>query len=434
MYVYLDCTSRVLELYWQDQDACLPPFPGQSLRCVDLELQELINRIDLVALCARATSLREGISCTAPELTSKTFAVSGNNLLIPLTFEDGVQWEARIRLPNASLLPPTLRNTHVQSEVATLTFLSTTKVPVPHVYGYGLESLDNPVGTAYILAERVNGKPFDNKRASPEQKRRVYDQLATIYIQIRANGFPSIGSLLIPRDKTIGGCLDQDEEENGILTLLKPFTDSREYRRSIVKRWLTLIQTGRAYTQDPTTAYLVYNRILTAIDDYYKTISPNGPFYLLHPNDTGEHILVNDEYNIVALTNWDGAQTAPLEDAFKAPTMMLNADEYGTGDNSLSEDEKLFAEIIRNKRHFHFAGLVELGRAEHRLKDILGADIGQITFWTKFSAFLAAYAKEDTTSINWVEWKSNYAKGLLERNDEGFKQLNIACSSAAKES
>jgi len=61
----------------------------------------------------------------------------------------------------------------------------------------------------------------------------------------------------------------------------------------------------------------------------------NGPFFLKHTDDKGEHILVDDEYNITGIIDWVFASTACKAYAFSSPCMMWPVAAYYEGKNVL---------------------------------------------------------------------------------------------------
>ena len=72
--------------------------------------------------------------------------MGGMNYHIPVCFCDGVEWICRIRRDNVSSPPRDIQNAILLSEVATLDFLASTKVPVPKVHDYASFGDGNPVG------------------------------------------------------------------------------------------------------------------------------------------------------------------------------------------------------------------------------------------------------------------------------------------------
>lgn len=84
--------------------------------------------------------------------------MGGMNYHIPVHFEDGVTWIARVRRFNATSPPANVRDYIVRSEVATLKFLEAPDIPTPRVYDFALDDYMNPVGVGYILMEKLPGK------------------------------------------------------------------------------------------------------------------------------------------------------------------------------------------------------------------------------------------------------------------------------------
>lgn len=120
----------------------------------------------------------------------------GQNCHLDVEFADGVTWLARVRLDDPLLPPPDTQAHIFLSEVATLQFVGKEGVPAPRVYAYGLESPDNAVGTSYIHMEKLQGKPLDWGRATTEQRTRVMEQLADLYLELEKHPIPLTGSLV----------------------------------------------------------------------------------------------------------------------------------------------------------------------------------------------------------------------------------------------
>lgn len=153
-----------------------------------------------------ASNIRRGVPCRIPALQNDDSSVSredvisrqmgGQNCHVHVEFDDGVTWIARIRLEDPLLPPQGVQNHIFLSEVATLEFLAKTSVPAPKVYHYQLQGPDNIVGTSYVLMEKMPGRPLDWNSASEEQRRRVMDQLADIYLELEKHPLPMTGSIM----------------------------------------------------------------------------------------------------------------------------------------------------------------------------------------------------------------------------------------------
>jgi hypothetical protein len=83
-------------------------------------------------------------------------------------------------------------------------------------------------------------------------------------------------------------------------------------------------------------------------------------------DDKGDHILIDDGYNITGIIDWEWAQTMPKGEAFAAPLFMLNVGDCYDGKNELSQSEELFASLLEEQGHDEVASLVRNGRKQHR--------------------------------------------------------------------
>lgn len=128
------------------------------------------------------------------------FAEGGFNKVFLLRAKNGREVVARIPTPVAG--PP---HYTTASEVATMDFLrDILKLPVPNVLAYST-SLDNPIGTEYILMERVEGESLSSRWLSltTEEVKDIMTQIADMERKIFDFHFPAYGSLYHKKD--LGG-------------------------------------------------------------------------------------------------------------------------------------------------------------------------------------------------------------------------------------
>lgn len=71
------------------------------------------------------------------------------------------------------------------SEVAILEFLEETAVPSPKVHLYQQESHGNPVGTSFVLMEKMPGTALRWNDARFEQRTKVMEQLVDILLELK---------------------------------------------------------------------------------------------------------------------------------------------------------------------------------------------------------------------------------------------------------
>lgn len=237
----------------------------------------------------------------------------GVNFAIPINFEDGVQWLARFRQYQQNYDPPqSISNLIVLNHVATLRFLASIDIPVPKVYDYGVVGNGNEVGREFILLEFLKGdKPVWFGGATLEQKLRFLRHLAKIYVKLFNHPFPQIGSLFDPSGGgCLGGVLGRNEklsevDSEGVPLLGGPYSTARDYWKHISERILSWIQKREAFPLDCIDAYLFYRSLFDLSDSLSGQEEDRGPFYLRHPDDLMQQFLVDEEYNIVGIIDWD---------------------------------------------------------------------------------------------------------------------------------
>lgn len=91
----------------------------------------------------------------------------------------------------------------MRSEVATLQFLSKTKVLAPRIFDYNSDG-GNPIGVGYILMEKMAGKSLRWSLTSPKKRKKLMSQLADIYTELQAFPFDLMGSLDKPGSDHVG--------------------------------------------------------------------------------------------------------------------------------------------------------------------------------------------------------------------------------------
>ena len=119
------------------------------------------------------------------------------NKVFLLTMDTGEQMIARIPHPNAG---PAYYTT--ASEVATMHYLRTKlQLPVPRVVAYSCDAT-NPVGSEYILMERITGVNLSTKwpTLAVEKKITILDCLAQLQSKLLAVEVASYGNLYFITD------------------------------------------------------------------------------------------------------------------------------------------------------------------------------------------------------------------------------------------
>lgn len=141
-------------------------------------------------------------------------------------------------------------------------------------------------------------------------------------------------------------------------------------------------------------------------------------------DDKGDHILVDDAFNIVGVIDWEWAQTTTLSEAFSAPLYLLDVGEYYRGSNDLSRQESEFASILTQKGEDSLASAVNQGRIAHRLAHCVGGDVNdpdslRIHFMGLLKATLVCHAPFDS----WDQWRESV---LRRYSDDGGLKILVA--------
>lgn len=85
----------------------------------------------------------------------------------------------------------------LQTEAVTMFYLQQhARIPTPEVFDWKCKSdPKNEIGVDYILIEKLDGKPLDWQEATPQQREKVMQQLADIFLEIEKHPFKAMGSL-----------------------------------------------------------------------------------------------------------------------------------------------------------------------------------------------------------------------------------------------
>ncbi|KAH7308943.1 hypothetical protein B0I35DRAFT_398230 [Stachybotrys elegans] len=407
---------------WEDADAYDPASREAEKR----ELTALIEKINTHALEARSSHLRQGIPCYIPPLhydrATRSSVMGGMNYHVVVHFDDGVVWIARIRRFNATSPPPPLRDYIIQSEVATLMFLSHTDVPAPKVYDYALEHPGNPVGVGFILMEKLPGKSLRWSIATSQERLKVMDQLADIFAELYKHPFNHLGSLDTPGDSHVGAFARESLTDfvQSEMRTIGPFSNTKEYHAASIQLILDLILREEMYSQQAVDAYLVHRYLVDLIPRVVPCTQGNEKFYLKHADDKGDHILVDEDFNITGIIDWEWAHTASLTRAFNSPIGLLPVADFYNGKNTLGNDEVAFAHLLEGKGHRDLANCVRNGRLLHRFAFCCGYDFGD---WDGFLGLFRGLrdAVGIDEGLEWDEWKVVALQRY--KDDSGLQEL-----------
>jgi len=355
--------------------------------------------------------------------------MGNQNCHAEITFEDNVKWLARFRLAKTISPPREVRDCILRSEAATMAYLREhTHIPIPKIFDWACESdPGNQIGVGYILMEKLNGNPLDWQTATPAQREKIMQQLVDVFLEIEKHPFEVMGSLIsLAGDTTefdVQGLAYPTTFRMGGGGPLGPFSSSLEGWRVILELYLAMIAGGEIGVDNPVNVYLAHRFRLDILDSLWGHVPSEGQFFLKHPDDKGDHILVNDSFDIVGIIDWEWTHTVSKAEAFCSPCMMWPVGEFYDGSNELAKDELRLADIYRERGREDLAKCVIEGRKFQRLFFALGPDGA---FWDR-KAFVDLFMGLKRTfgfgDVGWEEWKGkalekwesdDVLRGLLE--------------------
>lgn len=352
--------------------------------------------------------------------------MGNQNCHVEIIFDDKVKWLARFRLARTSSPPLEVRNWVLQSEAATMTYLQQhTRIPTPRIFDWACESdPTNQLGVGYILMEKLDGKPLDWQEATPEQKEKVLQQLVVIFLEIEKHPFKAMGSLgFSERDAIdVQGLANQSIYRVG-RGPPGPFSSVLESSQAVLEAYLAMIGSGEIDSGCPVETYLVHQFRQDLVGALLEDLPADNQFYLKHPDDKGDHILVNDSFDIVGVIDWEWAQTVSRAEAFCSPCMMWPVSEFYDGSNELTAEELRLAAIFREKGHGDLADCVINGRKAQRFFFALGPEgsfLDVQALQHLFAGLQRAFNLEDEEFETWKSKALNKGKndrvllGLME--------------------
>jgi hypothetical protein len=291
---------------------------------------------------------------------------------------------ARVRLPRHPDSNDTVTEQSesyaIQCEVATMSYLQNTSisVPSPKLYQYAPQgsTAANDVGACYMLMEGFYGNTlqdvqFDICGLPMQTQEHIITQWTSVQAELATLCFPKIGSIshfsAEGSGEAIVGPLGASVAE-GFRTS-GPFHTSHEYFTAVgeARYMAALKEASESEEPDKFIALGTYIfRDIVARTDLFK--DPSLSFPLNHMDMGTQNVLVDDDYNFLAIIDWEFAQTAPVQ-----------VNHYPMPFTQLFSDARIEA-ILKDTNHFAYVNITrqrttqnlyrkKFLQAEHALQD-----------------------------------------------------------------
>jgi hypothetical protein len=131
---------------------------------------------------------------------------------------------------------------------------------------------------------------------------------------------------------------------------LGPFLSTKEYFSAHIQLILDLIIQQESYVDRAVDAFLIHRLLLDKVPEACsQTHLDDGKFYLKHADEKGDQILIDDEFNITGIIDWEWAHTDSKSGAFNSPIVLLPVTDFYAGENSIGEDEIFLRSVLKQK-------------------------------------------------------------------------------------
>jgi hypothetical protein len=136
-------------------------------------------------------------------------------------------------------------------------------------------------------------------------------------------------------------------------------------------------------------------------------LNNDAGFFLKHFDDKGDHLLVDEDFNLTGVIDWEFTSAEPKAHAFSSPCMLWPVRDFYDGKNDLSPEETEFANIFERRGRQDMAHLVRDGRKMQRYQFYNGGGVSrnQDEFEALFQGLRASWAAEHDQLEPFQDWK-----------------------------
>lgn len=190
-----------------------------------------------------------------------------------------------------------------------------TKIAVPEVFGHDL-SADNEVGAPYILMSYMHGtsaaelselRDCDPETfGTAEQDARFRQQMANIHVQLASLTFDRIGSLRESHDNP-GDFFIGSEIETGE----GPWDTAQQYYSAVARHRLQVAEHDAEPEVRECDSFNLPHRFCELMPLLQSR--ETRPYGLANRDFGAHNVLVDDDFNIIGLIDFDGVIAAPIE-------------------------------------------------------------------------------------------------------------------------
>ncbi|KAH6624982.1 hypothetical protein B0J18DRAFT_479693 [Chaetomium sp. MPI-SDFR-AT-0129] len=307
----------------------------------DWNYGELRQRLEGFMASINKTALTEHASVVlgSPASMSKTFSAGQYWCCFELVAPDDRFLVARVRLPKHPESNATDADEEylIQCEVATMKFLraNSRTVPLPTLYAYEAPGSVRAInaGATYMLIEGFYGNSLQDIDHSiynlpVSTQEHIFAQWMSFQAELATFTFPQIGSISQYSTDTgpIIGAIASSSNDG--LPSAGPFHSGWDYfvavSEGLVAQALQRKRSGMENSQFATLGPLIFRNIVRDTEIFKGS---QGPFHFNHMDMGMQNILIDDDFNFVAVIDWELAQSAPWEvNHYPMPIPLISSD------------------------------------------------------------------------------------------------------------
>jgi hypothetical protein len=236
------------------------------------------------------------------------FACGGMNVLLEAVFDDGRIWLCRAGYIGSQYSAEFLK-AMMHTTVTAMRYVSEhTSLRIPEVYAYEGNIDKSAISAVYMLLEPLEGFSYMDMLGISDfevDKMCIVSHVAAVMVQLSQLTFPSIGWIYEATSGVqVGPIIDFAGAHHG------PFATSVEYLSWRAKQASEAHQTYRSESAD---AALKSDLVCWLFQQAAPLLTErnNGPFPSMHPDIWGQQLLMDKEYNVLGVIDWDETSTVP---------------------------------------------------------------------------------------------------------------------------
>jgi hypothetical protein len=281
------------------------------------------------------------------------------------------------------------------------------------VFDYASDGDDNKVGAGYILFEKLPGHPMDWGNASAEQRDHIIEQMVGIYIKLETIQQTEIGRPVFKEgdcDEIVVGPAFFDYDTDGSCIPYGPFSTATNYYKAYVEHRRKLIDRGEIATTSPTDAALACKFLSDCVDSglVHKDYD-TGPYFLRHIDTRDVNFLVDSDFNVTGIIDWELAFVAPKQSAFQSPLFLFNFKHVY--ERQPSHEEEAFAQQFTKVGRRDLTELVRGGRKFFLFELSAATDPCNRDEFEEYLCGLMQSMDGRDEMVSWKRWKSNVEVG-----------------------